>query len=97
MSRRNNSLRPKSKIRFPSTYWADIDRWRTESSEVRQEVLRKFFIRYRMPLINFIISKNNDSDTAEDLFQDFLSHIMESDLLGKVDRSRGKFRTLLLF
>lgn len=56
------------------------------------EVIR----RYWQPLYSFARRRGLSSEDAEDATQEFLSRIVDGDLLGQADPARGKFRTYLL-
>jgi RNA polymerase sigma-70 factor (ECF subfamily) len=51
---------------------------------------------YWRPIFVFVYRRGYSAEDAEDLTQDFFVMILESDWLQNVDRSRGRFRSLLL-
>jgi RNA polymerase sigma-70 factor (ECF subfamily) len=51
---------------------------------------------YWRPIFAFISRRGYSTQDAEDLTQDFFVMILEDDWLQKADRSRGRFRSLLL-
>jgi RNA polymerase sigma-70 factor (ECF subfamily) len=51
---------------------------------------------YWRPIFAFVSRRGYSAEDAEDLTQDFFVMILESDWLQNVDRSRGRFRSLLL-
>jgi DNA-directed RNA polymerase specialized sigma24 family protein len=51
---------------------------------------------YWRPIFVFVSRRGYSAEDAEDLTQDFFVMILESDWLQNVDRSRGRFRSLLL-
>ena len=51
---------------------------------------------YWRPIFAFICRRGYSSQDAEDFTQDFFVMILEGDWLQNADRSRGRFRSLLL-
>jgi len=51
---------------------------------------------YWRPIFSFITRRGYSPEDAEDLTQDFFARILKGDWLQKADRSRGRFRSLLL-
>jgi RNA polymerase sigma factor (sigma-70 family) len=51
---------------------------------------------YWRPIFSFIVRRGYSSEDAEDLTQDFFARILKRDWLQKADRTRGRFRSLLL-
>ena len=52
---------------------------------------------YWLPVYSFVRSRNFDAPTAEDITQDFFSHLVQqSTLLKRADPANGRFRTYLL-
>jgi RNA polymerase sigma-70 factor (ECF subfamily) len=61
-----------------------------------QDALSRLCSTYWYPLYVFIRRHGHTADEAEELTQEFFARILEQDILGSVDRRRGKFRTFLL-
>lgn len=51
---------------------------------------------YWPPLYAFAIRRGHGVADAQDLTQEFFSHLLQSDFLGHADAGRGRFRTFLL-
>jgi RNA polymerase sigma-70 factor (ECF subfamily) len=51
---------------------------------------------YWPPLYSFVRRRGYGPSDAQDLTQDFFIHLLETNALAKVDRTRGRFRTFLL-
>jgi DNA-directed RNA polymerase specialized sigma24 family protein len=54
------------------------------------------FTRYRTPVFNFLRNRGLSEHDAEDVAQDVFLRVCREDFLKKLDRNRGKFRSLLL-
>jgi RNA polymerase sigma-70 factor (ECF subfamily) len=76
-------------VRFPTTFWSTIaDR----PDRARQEL----FTRYRTPVFNYILNQGYGESDADDLTQEVFLRISREEFLRKADRSKGKFRSLIL-
>lgn len=51
---------------------------------------------YWRPVFSFVCSRGYSPEDAQDLTQDFFAMILRTNLLGQADRSRGRFRSLLV-
>lgn len=83
---------------FPPTHWTMIGRAGNADGPAAREALARLLEIYvpalRVHLVSF---KRLDPTAADDLVQSFVAaKILESSLIAGADRSRGKFRTLLL-
>lgn len=58
--------------------------------------LEKLCRLYWYPLYAFARRSGKDPETAKDLTQGFFAHLLEINLIGRVDRSAGRFRSYLL-
>ncbi len=61
-----------------------------------REALAQLCRIYWRPIFAYICRKGHSIEDAQDITQDFFVMILESDLLQRADRSRGRFRALLL-
>jgi RNA polymerase sigma factor (sigma-70 family) len=77
---------------FPTTIWTTIQRAADDDSDA----LDGFARRYRDPVLRYVRSRGLAGDDAEDLCQDVFVNVLRGGLLGKADRCRGRFRSLLL-
>jgi RNA polymerase sigma factor (sigma-70 family) len=77
---------------FPSTMWTSIRKIRQEPARIKDLVVRK----YREPIFRFALQQGLPEPDAEDVAQEVFLRICEEKFLEKADRSKGKFRTLLL-
>jgi RNA polymerase sigma factor (sigma-70 family) len=77
---------------FPTTIWDDIACARGGADRELDLLLS----RYRGPVVAFLRWKGIDADDAEDLAQEVLLRISRPNFLEKVDRAKGRFRSLLL-
>jgi RNA polymerase sigma factor (sigma-70 family) len=75
---------------FANTRWTLILRARDEKQ------LGEFLQNYWKPIYFYIRRKGQDVEDAKDLTQSFFLDFMERDALGRVTRSKGRFRSYLL-
>jgi DNA-directed RNA polymerase specialized sigma24 family protein len=82
---------------FPSTHKSFMDLVRDGNPQAKQEALISLVRRYSRALRQFLVFQTGLSHAdAEDLLQDFLhDKFVAGDLLGRVDFSKGRFRSLL--
>jgi RNA polymerase sigma-70 factor (ECF subfamily) len=76
-------------VRFPTTFWGTIAE---RPDRARQEL----FTRYRTPVFNYILNQGYGESDADDLTQEVFLRISREEFLRKADRSKGKFRSLVL-
>src|SRR5262245_23416363 len=76
-------------VRFPSTIWTSIAR---NPERARARV----FSAYRIPIFNYVRNQGFSEHDAEDLSQEVFIRVCRDEFLKKVDRAKGKFRSLLL-
>ncbi len=81
---------------FPSTHWSLLAKATLDGHTEARSALEELCRRYWSPLRNFIRSRGYSDSEAEDLTQGFLMHLLEHSALGRLDPSRGKFRSFLL-
>lgn len=71
-------------------------RWNLVRVASNREALDSLIQVYWKPLYFFVRRKGYDNETAKDVTQDFLLHLIERDGFVRADPGRGKFRTYLL-
>jgi DNA-directed RNA polymerase specialized sigma24 family protein len=85
---------------FRTTQWSLVERAAGAASgaTLRGEALSELLRRYLPAMKSHLVRRLRiEPDRAEDLLQGFIVRkILEYDLLSRADKSRGKFRTLLL-
>ena len=81
---------------FPATHWTDIVAARREGSPVAEEALNRLCTTYWYPIYAFVRRRGFSEEDAKDIVQSFFFHILERNLLGSADRTKGKFRSFLL-
>lgn len=83
---------------FPSTHWSIIECARDETVGGARPALSDLIARYLPALrAHLVIRRSIEPDQVDDILQNFISgKVLEADLIARADRSRGKFRTLLL-
>jgi RNA polymerase sigma-70 factor (ECF subfamily) len=79
-------------VEFPPTFWTVIRRAGTDPQGAREQVVR----RYWRPIFEYFRLRGLAHEDAEDLTQVTFLQICRDDFLERADRSKGKFRTLLL-
>lgn len=81
---------------FPVTHWTDIAAARREGSSTAAEALNRLCETYWYPIYAYIRRKGHGDADAKDITQAFFFHVLERNLLGSADRTKGKFRSFLL-
>jgi RNA polymerase sigma-70 factor (ECF subfamily) len=81
---------------FPATHWTDIVAARHAGSAAACEALNRLCTAYWYPVYAYVRRKGHTEQDAEDLVQAFFFHVLERNLLGSADRTKGKFRSFLL-
>lgn len=89
---------PSESGRFHTTHWSLILASLDGESGDRQarEALAEICRIYWRPIFAFICRKGHPVPDAQDLTQDFFMMVLKGKLLERADRSRGRFRSLLL-
>jgi RNA polymerase sigma-70 factor (ECF subfamily) len=80
---------------FPTTRWTIVLRSR-EGEPERRAALEALLPLYWKPVYFFLRRKGLSVAAAEDATQGFFVHVIEHDLLPRVEPSRGRFRSYLL-
>lgn len=82
---------------FVTTHWSEISDARSDDDVRRQAALGKVLLRYWTPVYCYLRCKGCTKQAAEDLTQDFFQTVvLGRRLIEQADRSKGRFRTLLL-
>lgn len=81
---------------FATTQWTLVWRAAAEESGYGKPALGEIVRRYWHPLYSFARQHGLSPPDAEDATQEFLSGILDGDLLAKADPAKGRFRTYLL-
>ena len=81
---------------FPVTHWTDIVAARRDGSATAVEALNRLCSTYWYPIYAYIRRKGQSEADAKDIAQGFFFHVLERNLLGAADRTKGKFRSFLL-
>jgi RNA polymerase sigma-70 factor (ECF subfamily) len=79
---------------FPATRWSLIFSAR-EAPEQRRVALEELLTAYWRPLYCFARLKGLDAEAAKDAVQSFVVHLLEHDVLARVDPEKGRFRSFL--
>jgi len=81
---------------FEPTQWTVILKAREEGAAGAAEALEKFAHSYWQPTYRYIRRDGYNRQDAQDLTQGFYQHFLEKQLLHRVSKPAGKFRTYLL-
>ena len=81
---------------FPSSHWSLIARAGAADRDQAREALADLCRRYWYPVYAFVRRQTRSAADADDLTQNFFTHILRTDLFARADRDRGRFRTYLL-
>ena len=83
-----------SREEFPETVWASV--LGEPGREGHPEARERFFAQYWRPIYKFIRTAGRSSvEDAKDLTQEFMSYLLEGDLLAKYRQEKGRFRSFL--
>jgi hypothetical protein len=81
---------------FLTTQWSLIENIRTGKDQ-DQTLINFLLTQYWKPVYCYLRQKGHDNEQAKDLTQGFFHGVvLNRDLIGRADQSRGRFRSLLL-
>jgi DNA-directed RNA polymerase specialized sigma24 family protein len=78
--------------RFQSTLWEVVLQAKNGEPEAIDRLAREYW----KPVYFYIRRKGQPVESAKDLTQSFLGHLLEKDLLSRVDPEKGKFRSFIM-
>ena len=81
---------------FPATHWTQVMAARRVGSTEAAEALEQLCGVYWYPIYAYVRRKGHSDEDAKDIVQGFFYHILERNLMGSADRTKGKFRSFLL-
>lgn len=83
--------------RFRTTHWTEILDARTLDDERHREAVGLLLERYWKPVYCYLRRRGYGNEDAKDLTQGFFQEVvLGRDLIGRADRTKGRFRTFLL-
>ncbi len=85
-----------SNPQFATTQWTVVWRAAEEDSKHGRPALAEVVRRYWQPLYAFARRRGLSCEDAEDATQEFLSNVINGNLLASADPAKGKFRSFLL-
>lgn len=81
---------------FATTHWSVVIAAGREESHKSAEAMERLCHAYWYPLYAFVRRLGHAPQDAQDLTQGFFVHLLETNLVGKAQREKGKFRSFLL-
>jgi RNA polymerase sigma-70 factor (ECF subfamily) len=90
------SRRPEPAPRFTVTHWSVVLAAGGADCAGARVAMARLLETYWYPLYAFVRRKGHDPEDACDLTQEFLSRLLERNLLSAADPAKGRFRTFLL-
>lgn len=91
-----NSPLTRSNPEFATTQWTLVWKAAAEDSQVGRPALGELMRTYWQPLYAFARRRGLNSEDAEDATQEFLSRIVDGNLLESADPAKGKFRSFMI-
>ena len=82
--------------RFATTRWTLVWQAAHEDAQAARPALTELMQRYWYPLYGFARRRGLTREDAEDATQEFLGKLVQGDLIGAADPSKGRFRSFLL-
>ncbi len=79
---------------FPSTQWTVIHKTQGDS-DVAKTALSDLLGLYWKPIYVTVRAKGHENETAKDITQEFILHLLEQAFPKNLDRSKGRFRSYL--
>jgi RNA polymerase sigma-70 factor (ECF subfamily) len=79
-----------------TTQWSQVLAARDGSDTEARRALEGLCQTYWSPLYAYARSLGHDADDAQDLTQGFFAHLLEKEILQRVEPSKGRFRSFLL-
>lgn len=81
---------------FPTTQWSLVLSVRVGAEEAARSALELLCRQYWYPIYYFVRRQGRTHHEAEDLTQQFLAHLLETEAIGTAHHERGRFRSFLL-
>jgi RNA polymerase sigma-70 factor (ECF subfamily) len=81
---------------FRTTHWSVVLAAGNSASPHAEAAIEKLCRTYWFPIYGFIRHQGHDRHEAQDLTQEFFCRFLQSQALGSVDPSRGRFRSFLI-
>lgn len=81
---------------FSTTNWSVVLGASGQDTEKAASALQRLCKVYWYPIYAFIRRRGSDSHEAEDFTQAFFEHLLEKQVLKKVEQEKGRFRSFLL-
>jgi RNA polymerase sigma-70 factor (ECF subfamily) len=83
---------------FPTTHWSLVNAAGHGTGKEKREALAELLSNYRSAMRSFLLNNMRiDPGKVDDLLQRFLAdRVLETDLIARVERERGRFRSFLV-
>ena len=95
-SHANRGHTPISKARFATTHWSVVLSAGDRADTQYGDALQTLYQIYWYPLYAYARHRGHQAPDAEDLIQSFFTRLLEKDILARITRDKGKFRSFLL-
>jgi RNA polymerase sigma factor (sigma-70 family) len=95
-SNSNRGHTPISNARFATTHWSVVLAAGDRADTQYECALQALCQTYWYPLYAYARHRGHQTPDAEDLIQSFFMRIMEKDVLARITRDKGRFRSFLL-
>jgi RNA polymerase sigma-70 factor (ECF subfamily) len=82
-----------TQAKFSMTHWTSVIE---PASRESAQALEELCLKYWYPLYAYLRRQGRSPEDAKDLTQGFFAHLLAKKALGKVDRTKGTFRSFLL-
>jgi RNA polymerase sigma factor (sigma-70 family) len=91
-----NYIQPEPADKFPATRWSVIEAARSGDPNEKERALETLFAAYWKPIYKYVrVRWTRSAEDAQDLTQGFFTTLLERELLGQYDPTKGRLRTFL--
>ena len=88
--------KPSVRSTFPTTHWSVVRIAAGEATQEAGAAMEALCRQYWFPIYTFIRRHGRSHHEAEDLTQEFITRLLDRDLITRAQPERGRFRTFLL-
>lgn len=80
---------------FPTTHWTLVFKASHLDETIRLTALNQLLTSYRKPLLHYVLTRCQDKASAEDILQDYLKRLANTDFFTGLHPNKGKLRAYL--